>query len=85
MLGQYEIGFPELRADWRVRGLRIERRATAPLELQKSKILRVDAVDHLKRWADEGLGDRITYLLDLDPVTSRAQTEDRERDQGDPR
>jgi hypothetical protein len=68
VLAKYEVEFPALLADWRVRGLRIERRPTAPLERQKAQILHVDTVDHLERWADEGPNNRVTYLLDLDPV-----------------
>lgn len=78
VLAGHEIAIHELRADWRVRGLRIERRATTPVELRKAKILRVDTVDRLERWADERGEDRIAYLLDLEPTGYRGGPPDRE-------
>lgn len=70
VLAAYEIGPWQLRADWRVRGLRIERRAKTPVELERAAIVRVDTVDRLSCWGDEHAEDRITYILDLDPVPS---------------
>lgn len=75
VLAEYETGSQELRADWRVHGLAIEHRDATAVELREARILRVDTVDRLHRWADERVGERIIYLLDLQVSGSGAPVE----------
>ena len=68
------FGVPDLRRDWVVRHLKIQHRALVPVPGQKrawnvDKVLRVDNVERMHRWADEKSHDPITYLLDLEPPT----------------
>lgn len=72
------FGGPDVRRDWRVRGLRVERRALADAPdpsgsvgssglVEAGPIVRVDEINRMLRWADTSRREHATYLLDLWP------------------
>lgn len=75
VMAAYETeGASDVRRDWVVRQLKIQHRALIPVPGRErmwsvDKVLRVEDVERMHRWADEKRGDHITYLLDLQPAT----------------
>jgi hypothetical protein len=69
-----EFGIPDIRRDWVVRHLKLQHRALVPIsgrarEHKVGKVLRVDVIERMRRWADATGDDHVTYLLDLQPTT----------------
>ena len=65
---------PDLRRDWVVGHLKVQHRARVPVPGREQawnvdKVLRVDDIERMHRWADERSHRPITYLLDLKPPT----------------
>jgi hypothetical protein len=65
--------FPDVRRDWIVRGLKVEHRelvasAEFPDSREPGRILQVDDIPRMLRWADASRRDHATYLLDLEPL-----------------
>lgn len=66
------VGLPDLRRDWVVRRLKLQRRALVPVRgraraFSVDKVVRVDTIERMHRWADENRDEAVTYLLDLQP------------------
>jgi hypothetical protein len=64
---------PDIRRDWRVGGLKVEHRelvaaAEFPDSRVPGRILQVDDIPRMLRWADDSRRDHATYLLDLEPT-----------------
>jgi hypothetical protein len=64
--------YPDVRRDWRVRALKVERRelvtsAEFPDTREPGRIFQVDDIPRMLRWADASGRDHATYLLDLEP------------------
>lgn len=65
------FGSFHLRRDWVVRNLKLQHRARVPVPghdraWNVGKVLRVDNIERMHRWADEKDHDHVTYLLDLE-------------------
>ena len=65
-----DAGYPNLRRDWVVQHLKRQHRALVPVPGRArtwnvDKVLHVDNIERMHRWADEKSGDHVTYLLDL--------------------
>ncbi|HET7661267.1 MAG TPA: hypothetical protein VFK66_12835 [Oryzihumus sp.] len=65
-----DFGYPELGRDWVVQHLKLQHRALVPVPghartWNVDKVLHVDDIERMHRWADETSGDHVTYLLDL--------------------
>ena len=77
VMAEYEteaFGYPELRRDWVVQRLKLQHRALVPVSgharaWNVDKVLHVDDIKRMHRWADEKSGDHVTYLLDLQVPT----------------
>ena len=75
VMAAYEIeafDFPDVRCDWRVRGLKVEHRELVaspefPDTREPGRVLQVDDIPRMLRWADASGRDHATYLLDLEP------------------
>lgn len=66
------FGHADIRRDWLVRHLKIQRRPFVPVswheaEFNLGKVARVDSIERMHAWADEDGDDHVTYLLDLQP------------------
>ncbi len=69
-----EFGVPDIRRDWDVQQLRIQHRALVPVpgrerERRVGKVLHVEDIERMHRWADATGDGYVTYLLDLQPTT----------------
>jgi hypothetical protein len=65
--------YPDVRRDWVVRGLKVEHRELVaspefPDSREPGRILHVDDIPRMLRWADASGRDHATYLLDLEPL-----------------
>ena len=76
VLAAYESDeeFAVTRRDWRVRQLRVQRRALVPVPGRErdrivGKVLHVDDIDRMHLWADDTGDDWVIYLLDVQPTT----------------
>ena len=75
VMAAYEIeafDFPDVRRDWLVRGLKVEHRELVtspefPDTREPGRVLQVDDIPRMLRWADASGRDHATYLLDLEP------------------
>jgi hypothetical protein len=75
VMGAYEtdaFDYPDVRRDWLVRGLKVERRelVTSPAfpdTREPGHIMRMDDITQMLRWADATSRDHATYVLDLEP------------------
>jgi hypothetical protein len=76
VMGAYEtdaFSYPDVRRDWLVAGLRLEHRELVtspdfPDTREPGRIVRIDDIPQMLRWADASGRDHATYLLDLEPV-----------------
>jgi hypothetical protein len=76
VMGAYEteaFGYPDLRRDWLVCGLKLEHRELLtspdfPDTHEPGPIVRIDDIPQMLRWADASGRDHATYLLDLEPL-----------------
>jgi hypothetical protein len=64
--------YPDVRRNWVVRGLKVERRELVtspdfPDTREPGRIVRIDDIPQMLRWADASGRDHATYLLDLEP------------------
>ncbi|MGN6242311.1 MAG: hypothetical protein ACTHQ3_01385 [Motilibacteraceae bacterium] len=78
VLAAYEtderFGVIDIRRDWDVRQLQLQHRTLVPVpgrerERSVGRVLRVDDIERMHRWADDTGDDYVTYLLDLQPTT----------------
>jgi hypothetical protein len=65
--------FPDVRRDWIVRGLKVEHReliasAEFPDSREPGRILQIDDIPRMLRWADASRRDHATYVIDLQPL-----------------
>ena len=65
-------GYPDVRRDWKVRGLKVEHRELVPSPAypggsEPGRILKVVAIPRMLRWADAPRRGHASYLLDLVP------------------
>jgi hypothetical protein len=75
VMGAYEtdaFGYPDVRRDWLVAGLKLEHRELVPSPdfpdtREPGHIVRIDDIPQMLRWADASGRDHATYLLDLEP------------------
>jgi hypothetical protein len=75
-MGLYDasaVDAPDVRCDWLVRAIRVEHRALVPTpgfpgQSEPGRIMRVDEIGRMLRWADASTKDHTTYLLDLEPI-----------------
>jgi len=73
VMADYEtdaFAFPDIRRDWRVRKVLVEHRSrvqptTGGGDSIVGRVVRVDTIDRMRRWADENGRDHVTYCLDL--------------------
>jgi hypothetical protein len=76
VMGAYEteaFDYPDVRRDWLVCGLKVERRelVTSPAfpdTREPGRIVRIDDIPQMLRWADASGRDHATYLLDLEAI-----------------
>jgi hypothetical protein len=66
------FGYPDVRRDWRVAGLKVEHRELVPSPAypggsEPGRILRVVPIPRMLRWADAPRQGHASYLLDLVP------------------
>jgi hypothetical protein len=64
------LAFPDIRRDWRVGKVLVEHRSrvqptTGGGDSIVGRVVRVDTIDRMRRWADENGRDHVTYCLDL--------------------
>ncbi|MDQ1720123.1 MAG: hypothetical protein QOE89_4076 [Pseudonocardiales bacterium] len=64
------FGHPNVRRDWRVDGIMIERRAIEWRDDMgyPGEVLDLHELHQIRRWSDEIAGRRSTYLLDVSPA-----------------
>jgi hypothetical protein len=64
------FGLPNVRRDWAINEIRIERRAVEWRNDERvpNRVVAVDAIDRISRWTDEIDGQTSSYLLDLVPI-----------------
>jgi hypothetical protein len=75
VMGAYEtdaFDYPDVRRDWWVAGLKLEHRELVtspdfPDTREPGRIVRIDDIPQMLRWADASGRDHATYLLDLEP------------------
>jgi hypothetical protein len=75
VMGAYEteaFDYPDVRRDWLVSGLKLEHRELVPSPefpdtREPGRILHIDDIPQMLRWADATSRDHATYLLDLEP------------------
>jgi hypothetical protein len=75
VMGAYETDafhYPDVRGDWLVAGLKLEHRELVtspdfPDTREPGRILRIEDIPQMLRWADASGRDHATYLLDLEP------------------
>lgn len=65
-------GYPDIRRDWKLRGLKVEHRELVPSPAypggsEAGRIVRVVAIPRMLRWADAPRRGHASYLLDLVP------------------
>jgi len=73
VMADYEtdaLAFPDIRRDWRVGKVLVEHRSrvqptTGGGDSIVGRVVRVDTIDRMRRWADENGRDHVTYCLDL--------------------
>jgi hypothetical protein len=76
VMGAYEteaFDYPDVRRDWLVCGLKVEHRelvtsSAFPDTREPGRIVRIDDIPQMLRWADASGRDHATYLLDLEPT-----------------
>jgi hypothetical protein len=64
---------PDVRRDWLVGAIKVEHRALVPTpgfpgQTEPGRIVRVDDIGRMLRWADASSKDHASYLLDLAPI-----------------
>ncbi len=76
VMADYEadgFAFPDLRRNWVVRQVKLERRSLVKAgarEMRRGPITSVERIDRMQRWADEGEGQHVSYLIDLQLAAS---------------
>jgi hypothetical protein len=65
---------PDVRLDWLVGAIKVEHRDLVPTpgfpgQSEPGRIVRVDEIGRMLRWADASSKDHASYLLDLAPIT----------------
>jgi hypothetical protein len=72
----YEIeafGYPDVRRDWRVCGIKVEHRELLaspayPGGSEPGRVLRVQTISRMLRWADAARREHASYLVDVQPL-----------------